>query len=61
VLGLGEDTIVESVDYDNERDAVIASVRPRVGGHEIVPGGGHVAARWWPTVLPGGGRLFCPR
>lgn len=32
-----------------------------VGGHEIVPGGGHVAARWWPTVLPGGGRLFCPR
>ena len=26
---MGEDTIVESVDYDNERDAVIASVRPR--------------------------------
>ncbi len=35
--------------------------RPGVGGHEIVPGGGHVAARWWPTVLPSGGRLFCPR
>ena len=32
-----------------------------VGGHEIVPGGGHVAARWWPTVLPGGGQLICPR
>jgi hypothetical protein len=32
-----------------------------VGGREIVPGGGHVAARWWPTVLPGGGQLFCPR
>jgi len=32
-----------------------------VSGHEIVPGGGHVAARWRSTVLPGGGRLFCPR
>ncbi|HNH37814.1 MAG: ISL3 family transposase [Microthrixaceae bacterium] len=30
VLGLGEDTVVESVEYDHERDAVIASVRPRV-------------------------------
>lgn len=32
-----------------------------VGGHEIVPGGGHVGARWWPTVLPTGGQQFCPR
>ena len=29
VLGLGDDTIVEVVQYDHERDAVIASVRPR--------------------------------
>jgi transposase len=29
VLGLGDDTIVEAVEYDHERDAVIASVRPR--------------------------------
>ena len=32
-----------------------------VGGHEMLPTGGHVAARWWPTDLPGGGQLFCPR
>jgi hypothetical protein len=32
-----------------------------VGGHEILPVGGHEAARWWPTVLPIGGRWFCPR
>jgi len=32
-----------------------------VGGHEIVPGGGHVGARWWPAVLPTGGQGFCPR
>jgi hypothetical protein len=31
------------------------------GGHEIVPGGGHVAARWRPTVLPSGGQLVCLR
>jgi transposase len=30
VLGLGEDTIVEAVEFDPERDAVIAAVRPRV-------------------------------
>lgn len=29
VCGLGDDTIVEAVEYDHERDAVIASVRPR--------------------------------
>lgn len=29
VLGLGEDTIVEAVEYDHEREAVIASVRSR--------------------------------
>jgi hypothetical protein len=29
LLGLGEDTVVEAVDYDAERDAVVASVRPR--------------------------------
>lgn len=32
-----------------------------VGGHEILPGGGHVAARWRPTVLPSGGQQSCPR
>jgi DNA-binding XRE family transcriptional regulator len=32
-----------------------------VGGHEIVPGGGHVSAHWWPAVLPDGGRVICPR
>jgi len=32
-----------------------------VGGHEILPSGGHVAARWRPTELPRGGHLFCPR
>lgn len=26
-----------------------------VGGHGILPGSGHVDARWWPPVLPGGG------
>ena len=31
-----------------------------VGGHEILPGGGHVAARWRPAVLPSGGQRFCP-
>lgn len=32
-----------------------------VGGHERLPMGGHVAARWWPTELPTGGQVFCPR
>lgn len=32
VLGLGDDTVVEAVDYDAERDAVVASVRPRAVG-----------------------------
>ena len=32
-----------------------------VGGHEILPTGGHVAARWRPTVLPSGGQQGCPR
>ena len=32
-----------------------------VGGHEILPSGGHVAARWRPTVLPSGGQQSCPR
>ena len=32
-----------------------------VGGHEILPTGGHVAARWRPTVLPSGGQQSCPR
>jgi hypothetical protein len=32
-----------------------------VGGHEILPSGGHEPARWWPTRLPGGGQLNCPR
>ncbi len=34
--------------------------RGALGGHEILPGGGHVAARAWPTVLPAGGHWFCP-
>jgi hypothetical protein len=32
-----------------------------VGGHEILPIGGHETARWWPTKLPSGGQVFCPR
>ena len=32
-----------------------------VGGHEILPSGGHVAARWRSTVLPSGGQQNCPR
>ena len=32
-----------------------------VGGHEILPIGGHETARWWSTVLPTGGQWFCPR
>ena len=32
-----------------------------VGGHEILPSGGHVGARWGPTVLPSGGQQDCPR
>ena len=35
--------------------------RRDVGGHEILPIGGHETARWWPTVLPTGGQWFCPR
>ena len=34
---------------------------PTVGGHEILPSGGHVTARWRPTVLPSGGQQNCPR
>ena len=37
-------------------NAVVLSV----GGHEILPIGGHENARWWPTVLPTGGQWFCP-
>ena len=43
------------------RGANAAAVIKRVGGHEILPIGGHETARWWPTVLPTGGRWFCPR
>ena len=32
-----------------------------LGGHEILPGGGRVTARVWPTELLVGGRWFCPR
>ena len=32
-----------------------------VGGHEMLPGGGQVVARWRPAVLPVGGRRGCPR
>jgi hypothetical protein len=35
--------------------------QPDVGGHEILPVGGHVAARWRPAELPTGGDWFCPR
>jgi hypothetical protein len=35
--------------------------RTRVGGHEILPSGGHVGARWRPTELPSGGQQNCPR
>ena len=33
----------------------------RVGGHEILPVGGHGTARWWPRELPTGGQQICPR
>jgi len=32
-----------------------------VGGHEILPMGGHESACWWSVVLPTGGQWFCPR
>ena len=32
-----------------------------VGGHDILPGGGHVVARWRPSVLSGGGQQSCPQ
>ena len=32
-----------------------------VGGHEILPFGGHETARWWLTVLPTDDQWFCPR
>ena len=37
------------------------STKSRVGGHEILPSGGHVAARWRSTVLPSGGQQSCPQ
>jgi hypothetical protein len=40
---------------------LMAELAPSVGGHEILPIGGHESARWWPTVLPTGGQWFCPR
>jgi hypothetical protein len=30
------------------------------GGHEKLPGDGHVAARWRTPELPGGGQQICP-
>ena len=39
----------------------VAAAAPDVGGHEILPSGGRVAARWRPTVLPSGGQQDCPR
>ena len=44
----------------SRRRAIPTAHRP-VGGHEILPSGGHVAARWRPTVLPSGGQRSCPR
>ena len=41
--------------------AIDGSWHSIVGGHEILPSGGHVAARWRPTVLPSGGQQNCPR
>ena len=40
---------------------LLAEGTTSVGGHEILPSGGHVAARWRPTVLPSGGQQNCPR
>ena len=40
---------------------VWATQAARVGGHEILPSGGHVVARWRSTVLPSGGQQNCPR
>ncbi len=31
------------------------------GGHGILPSGGHGTARSWPTELPSGGQVICPR
>ena len=46
----------------SDRDAAAWQAAAKsVGGHEILPVGGHVAARWWPIVLPTGGQWFCPR
>lgn len=38
----------------------VGAIEQTVGGHEILPGGGQVAARVWPPVLPTGGQWFCP-
>ena len=38
-----------------------ASRYPSVGGHEKLPSGGHKSAHWWPTKLPSGGQVICPR
>ncbi len=54
--------VLQFADIANGRPVPEEAVRDiDVGGHEKVPTGGHVAARWWPVVLPGGGHRFCPR
>jgi hypothetical protein len=46
-------------DARNQRSA--AALGELVGGHEKLPVGGQLAARWWPTKVPTGGQVFCPR
>lgn len=55
--------VVLAIPRDLNRRATGTSRRVvlAVGGHEIMPGGGHVGVRRWPLVLPDGGRGFCPR
>ena len=48
--------LVRTITWDQGREMARC-----VGGHEILPSGGHVAARWRPTVLPSGGQQNCPR
>ena len=55
-LAVGENTIEVLV---TAQDGM--TEKTYVGGHEILPSGGHVAARWRPTVLPSGGQQNCPR
>ena len=55
VTTLPRATAIPTTDSANELTA------GPVGGHEILPVGGHETARWWPRELPTGGQQNCPR